>query len=77
MKLTIDIPDESIAEKVIWFLNNLKNDGVKFEQDKEVEIDFSNKGLEDNWMELVMTHEDPAIDDDNKLEQAHASWKKL
>ncbi|WP_428357404.1 hypothetical protein [Methyloprofundus sp.] len=75
MKLTVDIPDESVAPKVILFLNNLKSDGVKFEQDQEIKAEFSNKYLQDNWMELVMTHEDPNIDDDNKLERAHASWE--
>jgi len=28
-----------------------------------------------NWMILVMTHENPDIDDDDKLEQAHANWE--
>lgn len=76
MKLTVDIPNGSIAQNVILFLNNLKDEGVKFEQDEEIETDFSNQYLQDNWMELVMTHEDPNIEDDSKLEQAHASWKK-
>lgn len=76
MKLTVDIPNESIAQNVIMFLNDLKNEGVKFEKDEEVKTDFSNQYLQDNWMELVMTHEDPNIEDDSKLEQAHANWEK-
>jgi hypothetical protein len=79
MKLTVDIPDDSIAQKVIWFLSCLQNNGVTFKQEQERQAIFENKPdnyWQDNWMTLVMTHEDSHIDDDDKLEQAHANWEK-
>ncbi len=29
MQITIDFQNDSVAQKVLWFLNHLKNDGVK------------------------------------------------
>lgn len=41
MKLTVDIPDELIAQKIIWFLSHLKNEGVKFKQDENVYFNYT------------------------------------
>jgi len=30
--------------------------------------------MKQHWQELVMTHDDPYIDDDDKIEEAHANW---
>jgi len=41
---------------------------------KEHVNDYSDEYLRENWKELVITHEDPMINDDDNLEQAHANW---
>lgn len=51
MKLTIDIPDESIAQKIIWFLSCLKDEGVKFKEepnDKVISTSKTNNTLQEN-----------------------------
>ena len=30
--------------------------------------------MKQHWQELVMTHDNPYIDDDDKIEEAHANW---
>ncbi len=30
--------------------------------------------MKDNWEQLVMTHENPYVDDNEKIEEAHANW---
>lgn len=32
--------------------------------------------MEENWEKLVTTHENPYIDDDDRIEEAHANWNK-
>ena len=32
--------------------------------------------MEDNWETLVITHENPYIDDNETIEEAHANWDK-
>ncbi len=60
-----------------------KSISIKLLNPKQIKItpqiddsNFSSQSIQDNWMELVMTHEAPHIEDDSKLEQAHASWEQ-
>ncbi|MCW8932692.1 MAG: hypothetical protein OQL19_20955 [Gammaproteobacteria bacterium] len=87
MQLILDIENESVAEKIIWLLEHFKKDGliIKKEQDNETGTcllskknvnDYSAEYLRENWKELVITHEDPLVNDDDRLEQAHANWNK-
>ncbi len=43
MRLTVDIKDEKVVDKVIWFLNSLKHQGVEIVKHKD---DNYNKYLE-------------------------------
>lgn len=45
MQLTINIKNNSIAEKVLWFLEHLKNDGVDIEitENQTLEIESIDK----------------------------------
>jgi len=86
MQLTLKIENESIAQKILWLLEHFKKDGLEINQETQIREgtsssvtsvnDYSDDYLRENWKELVMTNEDPMIDDDDRLEQAHANWNK-
>jgi hypothetical protein len=38
MKLTVDIPNDLIAQKIIFFLSCLKNEGVKFKEERDTKV---------------------------------------
>jgi len=76
MQLAIDIQNENIAEKIIKLLEVFKNDGVeiiskKAKVENRDESLFTKEYIKKNWKELVMTNENPNIDDDEVLPQAY------
>lgn len=62
MQLIIDIPNNSLGEKIIQILNAFKSDGIKIKKQVESkEIDESlltKEYIQENWKELVMTSGD-------------------
>jgi len=61
MQIVIDISDKSLVDKIIWFLESFKDRGVEiitkssFVKTREA---YSDKYLEENWKELLMTTKD-------------------
>jgi len=64
MQLVIDIPSESLGDKIIQILNAFKSDGVKINREVETKkVDESlltKEYIKENWKELVMTSGDSA-----------------
>jgi len=62
MQLIIDIPSNSLGDKIIQILNVFKSDGVKIKkQIKSKKIDESlltKEYIKEHWRELVMTSGD-------------------
>ena len=62
MQLIIDIPSNSLGDKIIQILNAFKNDGIKIKKQVESKkIDESlltKEYIKENWRELVMTSGD-------------------
>jgi len=62
MQLIIDIPSNSLGDKIIQILNAFKSDGVKIKKQTELKkIDeslFTKEYIKENWKELVMTSGD-------------------
>jgi len=62
MQLIIDIPNDSLGNKIIQILDVFKSDGIKIK--KQVELQKNNESLltkeyiKENWKELVMTSGD-------------------
>jgi len=62
MQLIIDIPSNSLGDKIIQILNVFKNDGIKIK--KQIESKTNDESLltkeyiKENWKELVMTSGD-------------------
>ena len=46
MRLTIDIKDEKVIDKVVWFLNSLKNQGVQIIENQDKSYEHYLKELE-------------------------------
>ena len=62
MQLIVDIPNDSLADKIIQILNAFKSDGIKIDkQTKSTKYDESlltEEYIKENWRELVMTSGD-------------------
>lgn len=62
MRLIIDIPSNSLGDKIIQILNVFKSDGIKIEKRIEPKkIDeslFTKEYIKENWREMVMTSGD-------------------
>jgi len=62
MQLVINIQNESLVEKIVWFLETLKDKGVqiikKNTSPTNIESKFTDEYLRENWKEMVMTSGD-------------------
>ena len=62
MQLVINIQNESLVEKIIWFLETLKDKGVqiikKDTTSANIESKFTDKYLREHWKEMVMSSGD-------------------
>jgi hypothetical protein len=61
MQLIINVQNESLVEKIVWFLETLKDKGVQVIQ-KDMTIDskskYTDEYLRENWKEMVMSSGD-------------------
>jgi len=59
MQLVINIQNEFLVEKIVWFLETLKDNGVqiikKDTSSANIESKFTDEYLRENWKEMVMT----------------------
>jgi len=53
MRVTIEIPNQKLSEKILWLLNSFKSEGVEIvsknletKDDKQSELDFSSFKIE-------------------------------
>jgi len=62
MQLIIDIPSNSLGDKIIQILNAFKSDGVnivkKDTSSDSIEKKYTDEYLKENWKEMVMTSGD-------------------
>lgn len=62
MQLIIDIPSNSLGDKIIQILNAFKSDGVKIKKQRELKKNneslLTKEYIQENWKELVMTSGD-------------------
>ncbi|MDO9162116.1 MAG: hypothetical protein Q8N35_03575 [Methylococcaceae bacterium] len=59
MKLFIEIPNEQIAQKIVWFLEHLQHEGVKIIKTSETNSDtktmYTDEYITEHWQELIST----------------------
>ena len=60
MQLTLNIKNNTVAKKVLWFLEHLKNEGVEISciADTESELqqeDYSDEYVKKHWKEIIMS----------------------
>ncbi len=58
MQLIINIKDNSVAKKILWFLEHLKNEGVEISQNTvsdEQKQEYSDEYVNKHWKEIIMS----------------------
>jgi hypothetical protein len=73
MQLSVNINDNSIAEKILCFLNSFSNKGVivkKIEIENVNEKLFSDEYIEKNWREIGMNTHSSNLNDDERIYEA-------
>ena len=77
MQLTVNINDNNIAEKILWFLNSFSSKGVTI---KEISTNntqqnaFSDEYIEKNWRSIGMSTKSADLDDDERMYEAAAEF---
>jgi hypothetical protein len=77
MQLSVNINDNSIAEKILWFLNSFSSKGVIV---KKIDTEDSDKNLlsdeyiEKNWREIGMNTHSSDLDDDERIYEAASEF---
>ena len=46
MQLTINIQNDKLADKILWFLNSFKKDGLEIIKSSKERLDNSSKGID-------------------------------
>lgn len=81
MQIIVDIKDENIADKIVWFLKSFSDKGVKIrekEQEKKninhhiiSSSEVNEAYVKENWRELALQTRSVDVNDDVMLEEAH------
>ena len=62
MQLIINIQNESLVDKIVWFLETLKDKGVQIIQKETTVLDgeskYTDEYLKENWKEMIMSSGD-------------------
>ena len=77
MQLTLNIENETVAKKILWFLEHFKQDGleVKRVETNEEEQFYSDEYVRENWRDLAYKSSgDPAQDDDEVLIEKYGKY---
>lgn len=77
MQFIINIKNESIADKIIWFLNSFKDQGVEIKETKSIEIaeeKFSDEYVANNWRKIGMSTHSADLDDNEIKYDAYARF---
>ena len=57
MNISIEIKSDVVAQKILWFLNNLKDQGIKItliDEDNMIE-EYTDQYVDSHWKEIVMS----------------------
>jgi len=77
MQLSVNINDNSLAEKILWFLNSFSNKGVivkKIELEDVNEKLFSDEYVEKHWREIGMNTHSSNLNDDERMYEAASEF---
>jgi len=79
MQLIVDIKNENLEDKVIWFLKSFQGKGIEILNYKEKEDNLVNKEWDEkfarkHWREIIMNTHSTDLDDDERLYEAAARF---
>jgi len=71
VRIVINISNEEILDKLLWFLKHFEKDGVEIaKEEKNKKVEWTDEYIEKYWKELGMKTNSPDIDDDERLYEA-------
>jgi hypothetical protein len=78
MQLILEIKDDSVADKIIWFLKSLQGKGVEIlnydtKEDRLMDNESDAEWAKKDWREIVMNTHSADLDDDEYLYEA--AWE--
>lgn len=53
-QVVLNIPNESLKEKIMWFLERFKNDGLEIKETQKEKPKYSEEYIKKNWKKLAM-----------------------
>ena len=79
MQLIIDIQNEKLADKIIWFLQSFQDKGIKIlnyegKEDHLVNKEWDEEFARKHWREIIMNTHSVDLDDDERLYEAAARF---
>jgi len=76
MQLIVDIQNEKLADKIIWFLQSFQDKGVKilnYEKNDLINKEWNDDLIKKHWKEIGMNTHSANRDDDEYLYEA--AWE--
>ena len=76
MQLIVDIQNEKLADKIIWFLQSFQDKGVKilnYEKNDLINKEWNDDFIKKHWKEIGMNTHPVNRDDDEYLYEA--AWE--
>jgi len=76
MQLIVDIQNEKLADKIIWFLQSFQDKGVKilnYEKNDLINKEWNDDFIKKHWKEIGMNTHSANRDDDEYLYEA--AWE--
>ena len=77
MQISINIEDDSVAKKILWFLEHFKDDGIEVtnnsvQENKQV---YTDQYVKENWRELAYKASgNPEQEDDEVLRENYGKY---
>ncbi len=72
MQLTLNIENETIAQKILWLLEHFENEGLQIENQSDIKNkiqtpEYSEEYIEKHWRELAYNASGNPDQDDDKI----------
>lgn len=70
-EIIVTFTNESVREKILYFLSKFEADGVQIQANLQNRSEFSDEYIEKNWRKIALSTNTAHLNDDEMLEKAH------
>ncbi len=70
MRIVINVLNEEILDKLMWFLKHFEKDGIEIIQEENKEAIWTDEYIEKHWREIGMNTNSADLDDDERIYEA-------